>query len=80
MVLYSLYEVVRGVPSENVEAAMRHTSEIVALEQGVGIYVERGVQEAFDAVPGMPTVLGLNSRLPFSCPPFNNICAIRARS
>jgi hypothetical protein len=59
VVLYSLYEVVRGVPNENVEAAMRHTAEIVALEQGVGIYIERGVQEAFDAVPGMPTVLGL---------------------
>ena len=59
VVLYSLYEVVRGVPNENVEAAMRHTAEIVALEQGVGIYVERGVQEAFDAVLGMPTVLGL---------------------
>ena len=31
--LYGLYEVVRGVPSENVEAAMRHTSEIVDLER-----------------------------------------------
>ena len=51
-VLYGLYEVVRGLPSENVEAAMRHTSEIVALEQGVGIYVERGVQEAFETLPG----------------------------
>ena len=58
-VLYALYEVVRGVPSENVEAAMRHTSEIVALEQGIGIFVERGVQQAFEALPVLPTVLGL---------------------
>ena len=57
--LYGLYEVVRGVPSENVEAAMRHTSEIVALEQGVGLYVEHGVQHALEAVPGLPTLLGL---------------------
>ena len=58
-VLYAFYEVVRGVPSENVETAMRHTSEIVALEQSVGIYVEHGVQGAFDALPVLPTVLGL---------------------
>jgi len=58
-VLYGLYEVVRGVPNENVEAAMRHTSEIVALEQDVGIYVEHGVQRTLDALPVLPTVLGL---------------------
>ena len=58
-VLYVFYEVVRGVPSENVETAMRHTSEIVALEQSVGIYVEHAVQGAFDALPVLPTVLGL---------------------
>ena len=58
-VLYTLYEVVRGVPSENVQAAMRHTAEIVDLEQSVGIYVERGVQEAFETLPVLPTVLGV---------------------
>ena len=57
--LYGLYEVVRGVPSENVQTAMRHTAEIVDLEQTVGIYVERGVQEAFEALPVLPTVLGI---------------------
>lgn len=59
VLLYALYEVVRGVPSENVQAAMRHTTEIVDLEQSVGIYVERGVQEAFEALPVLPTVLGV---------------------
>jgi hypothetical protein len=57
--LYALYEVVRGVPSENVEAAMRHTTEIVDLEQSIGIYVERGVQGTFEALPVLPTVLGI---------------------
>jgi hypothetical protein len=59
VVLYALYEVVRGVPSENVEAAMRHTTEIVDLEQSIGIYVERGVQGTFEALPVLPTVLGV---------------------
>jgi hypothetical protein len=59
VVLYALYEVVRGVPSENVEAAMRHTTEIVDLEQSIGIYVERGVQGTFEALPVLPTVLGI---------------------
>ena len=58
-VLYAVYEVVRGVPSENVAAAMRHTAEIVDLEQGIGIYVEHGVQEALEALPVLPTVLGI---------------------
>ena len=57
--LYAVYEVVRGVPSENVEDAMRHTSEIVDLEQGIGIYVEHAVQQALDALPVLPTVLGV---------------------
>jgi hypothetical protein len=57
--LYALYEVVRGVPSENVEAAMRHTTEIVDLEQSIGIYIERGVQGTFEALPVLPTVLGI---------------------
>jgi PAP2 superfamily len=57
--LYGLYEVVRGAPEENLDEAMRHTSEIVGLEQGAGIYVEHGVQHALDAVPGLPLLLGL---------------------
>jgi hypothetical protein len=58
-VLYALYEVVRGAPGENVHEAMRHTAEIVSLEQGAGVYVEHGVQHALEAVPGLPTLLGL---------------------
>jgi hypothetical protein len=58
-VLYALYEVIRGAGGEDVEVALRNTGDIVALEQAVGIYVERGVQEAFESVPYVPALLGL---------------------
>lgn len=57
--LYAFYEIVRGAPGDNVEVAMQHTSDIVAVEQAVGIYVEQGVQQAFEALPVVPTILGL---------------------
>ena len=57
--LYGLYEVVRGAGGENVEVAMRNTADIVRLEQAVGLYVEKGVQQAFEAVPFAPAFLGL---------------------
>ena len=41
--LYGLYEVVRGAGGENVQAALANTADIVAFEQAVGIYVERGL-------------------------------------
>src|SRR5262245_52387119 len=58
-VLYALYELIRGAGGENVQAALRHTADIVAFEQAVGIYVERGVQNAFASIPYAPAVLGL---------------------
>ncbi len=57
--LYGLYEVVRGAGGEDVETALRNTSDIVAFEQAVGVYVERGVQEAVEAVPFVPALLGV---------------------
>ena len=57
--LYGLYEVVRGAGGENIQAALRNTADIVALEQKLGIYVERGVQNAFEAIPFAPSLLGL---------------------
>jgi hypothetical protein len=57
--LYGIYEVVRGAGGENVEAAMRHTDEIVAFEQRFGFFVERGVQDAVEAVPAAPALLGV---------------------
>ncbi len=57
--LYALYEVVRGAGGQDVDAAMRHTADIVDLERSFGIYVEPGVQQAFETIPYAPAVLGL---------------------
>jgi hypothetical protein len=57
--LYGLYEVIRGAGTENVQAAMRHTDDIVAIEQSLGVYVERSIQQAFEAIPMAPALLGL---------------------
>ena len=59
VMLYAAYEVVRGAGGEDIEAALRNTGDIVALEQAAGIYVERGVQDAFEAIPYAPALLGL---------------------
>ena len=58
-VLYGFYEVVRGAGGEDVEAALANTADIVAVEQAIGVYVERGVQSAFETIPFAPTALGL---------------------
>ena len=58
-VLYGLYEVVRGAGGENVQAAMSHTADIIDIERTLGVYVERSVQQAFEAVPYAPAFLGL---------------------
>lgn len=58
-VLYGFYEVVRGAGGADVEAALANTADIVAVEQAIGVYVERGVQSAFEAIPFAPTALGL---------------------
>jgi hypothetical protein len=57
--LYGFYEVVRGAGGEDVEVALANTADIVAVEQAIGVYVERGVQNAFEAIPFAPTALGL---------------------
>lgn len=58
-VLYGVYEVIRGAGTENVQAALSHTDDIVAVEQALGVYVERSVQQAFEAIPFAPALLGL---------------------
>ena len=57
--LYGLYEVVRGAGGENVQAAMSHTADIVEVEQTLGVYVERSVQQAFEATSVTPAWLAL---------------------
>ena len=57
--LYGVYELVRGVGGEDVNAAMRHTADLVAVEQALGIYVERSVQHAVEVIPAAPALFGL---------------------
>jgi hypothetical protein len=57
--LYAVYEVVRGFGGENWEAAFAHTRAIVDLEQGLGVFVERPIQGAAEAVSGLPALLGI---------------------
>ncbi|HZG35170.1 MAG TPA: phosphatase PAP2 family protein [Gaiellaceae bacterium] len=56
--LYGLYEVVRGFGGENWAAARDHTADIVALEIRLGVFFEREVQAAAEAIAGAPAVLG----------------------
>ena len=56
--LYAVYELVRGVGSEDFGAARLHTDDIVGLERSLGIYWEHGVQTASLGVPGLGSLLG----------------------
>jgi hypothetical protein len=57
--LYGLYEVIRGFGGDDLEAARRHTADIVALERSLGIFCEQGVQAASASVPGLARILGV---------------------
>jgi hypothetical protein len=56
--LYGLYEAVRGLGGEDLEAALANTDDIVALEQRLGIYVERAIQESAAGLASAPALLG----------------------
>jgi hypothetical protein len=56
--LYGAYEVVRGLGGEDYAAAFAHTDTIVALEQRLGVFVERTVQESVSGLAGVPALLG----------------------
>ena len=57
--LYGVYEIVRGFGSASLQVARANTAEIVALEQSLGVYGERGVQDLAEQVPGLPALLGV---------------------
>lgn len=57
--LYAVYEVVRGQGHATVAAAREHTDWIVDLERSLHVFGERAVQHAADAVPAVPTLLGI---------------------
>lgn len=56
--LYALYEIVRGFGSTSLSLAQAHTDDIVALELSSHVFIERSVQNAAHAVPGLPPLLG----------------------
>jgi hypothetical protein len=56
--LYAVYEIVRGFGSTTLEAARSHTSDIVALESHLGLFVERNVQDSVESLPALPMFLG----------------------
>lgn len=56
--LYGVYEAVRGLGGEDYRAALAHTSDIVALEQRLGVYVEQAVQQSVAGIAGVPALLG----------------------
>jgi hypothetical protein len=58
IVMYGLYEFVRGFGSTTLVAARAHTDEIVAVERAAGVFVERSVQSAVDTLPAVPAFLG----------------------
>ena len=58
VLLYAIYEVVRGVGGEDWQAAFANTADIVAIEQALGLYWEHSIQQASLAVPGLGSVLG----------------------
>jgi len=58
-VLYGIYEVVRGQGHATLAAAREHTDSIVALEQNLHLFGERGIQQAAHWLPGVPTLLGI---------------------
>ena len=57
--LYGAYELVRGFGSEDWVAARAHTSDIVALERHLHLFVERDVQTFVSSLPGVASLLGL---------------------
>ena len=57
--MYALYEIVRGFGSTTVASAQAHTAHIVAVERATGVFVERSVQNAVEALPAVPALLGL---------------------
>jgi hypothetical protein len=54
-----VYEIVRGQGDATVAAARAHTDWIVDLERSLHVFGERAIQRAAEAVPGMPTLLGI---------------------
>jgi hypothetical protein len=57
--LYGLYEVVRGLRTDDLAAANDHTQQLIRLERSLGIYSERAVQQFADRVPLLVQALAI---------------------
>ncbi|MCP9487233.1 MAG: phosphatase PAP2 family protein [Gaiellaceae bacterium MAG52_C11] len=57
--LYGFYQLIRGFGELDFESAQRNTEAIVAAEQRLQVFVERGVQDWALGVPGLAGLLGV---------------------
>jgi PAP2 superfamily len=56
--VYVVYEATRGLVAGDANIALRHAQDVVSLERSLHIFVERSVQHAALAVPGLMAALG----------------------
>ena len=59
MVLYAVYEVVRGVGGVDFERARLNTADIVALERSLHLFGEQTLQSWAEGIRGLPAALGV---------------------
>jgi PAP2 superfamily len=59
LLLYGLYETSRGLVAGHSRVASAHARDIVSLERPLHLFVERDVQQAAQAVPGLLGTLGV---------------------
>jgi hypothetical protein len=58
LMLYALYEAVRGLVAGGRQVAVDHAQAIASVEQGLHVFVEPSVQQAAQSVPGLMGVFG----------------------
>jgi hypothetical protein len=59
--LYGVYELVRGFGSIDLASAREHAEQIVRLEQHVGVFSERAVQQFCEGIPTLAYTLAIHS-------------------
>jgi len=58
VVIYGVYEIVRGLLAGDVRTALAHATDVASLERSLHIFVERDLQVAARTIPGALPVLG----------------------
>jgi hypothetical protein len=59
VLLYVVYEIVRGFGGVDFDAARLHTADIVSLERSLHLFGEQALQRWAEGVSGLPAVLGI---------------------